>query len=254
MANANAIVEQLKELGLRHGEKAAVAIASMVFLVCVGMAATQKSIETTPDQVKKAAQLSESNLTRTEKRETIIDKLAEKGIKDSDFAKVVDEQVKTTLVADNYKAAREWVTPEPGAGLIRDTPTLIAVTELYAYPGRGGILVFDLDDNGNRIPDKDAGKDAAPAPRRRRKRPAGGMGGMMGGMGGVAKKKGKSRAEIEREEKEERALQERRLQGQVGRRERSRRGESQGRERCRARRTHEGSDKGLSMGRHYRRA
>ena len=162
MANANAIVEQLKELGLRHGEKAGVAIASMVFLVCVGMAATQKSIDTSPDQVKKAAELSQSNLTRTEKRETIIEKLAEKGIKDSDFAKVVDEQVKTALVADNYKAAREWVTPEPGAGLIRDTPTLIAVTELYAYPGRGGILVFDLDENGNRIPDNGCGQGGRP--------------------------------------------------------------------------------------------
>lgn len=215
MANANAIVEQLKELGLRHGEKAGVAIASMVFLVCVGMAATQKSIETSPDQVKKAAEQSQSNLTRTEKRETIIDKLAEKGIKDSDFAKVVDEQVKTELVADNYKVAREWVTSEPGAGVIRDTPVLIAVTELYAYPGRGGILVFDLDENGNRIPDKDAGKEATPERRRRRRRPAAGMGGMMGGMGGAPKKKGKSRAEIEREEKEERARQEHQLQAKL---------------------------------------
>jgi hypothetical protein len=214
MANANAIVEQLKELGLRHGEKAGVAIASMVFLVCVGMAATQKSIDTSPDQVKKAAELSQSNLTRTEKRETIIDKLAEKGIKDSDFAKVVDEQVKTALVSDNYKAAREWVTPEPGAGLIRDQPILITVTELYAYPGRGGILLFDLDENGNRIPDKDAGKEAAPeARRRRRRRPAGGMAGMMGG--GAPKKKGKSRAEIEREEKEDRLRRERQLQNKL---------------------------------------
>jgi hypothetical protein len=210
MANANAIVEQLKELGLRHGEKAGVAIASMVFLVCVGMAATQKSIDTSPDQVKKAAELSQSNLTRTEKREIIIDKLAEKGIKDSDFAKVVDEQVKTALVSDNYKAAREWVTPEPGAGLIRDQPTLITVTELYAYPGRGGILVFDLDENGNRIPDKDAGKEAAPGTRRRRRRPAGALGGITGG--GAPKKKGKSRAEIEREDKEDRLRKERQLQ------------------------------------------
>ena len=159
MANANAIVEQLKELGLRHGEKAGVAIASMAFFVCVGMAANQKTIDTTPEQIKKAAQQSESNLNRPEKRETIIEKLAEKGIKDSDFAKVVDEQVKTALVADNYKAAREWVTPEPGAGLIRDTPTLIAVTELYAYPGRGGLLVYELDEKGNRIPDTDKDKD-----------------------------------------------------------------------------------------------
>ena len=57
------------------------------------------------------------------------------------------------LVADNYKPDREWVTPEPGAGLIRDTPVLIAPTELYAYPGRGGALVYDLDENGNRKPD-----------------------------------------------------------------------------------------------------
>ncbi len=62
-----------RNLVLRHGEKAGVAIASMVFLVCVGMAASQKTIETTPDQVKKAAQLSESNITRLEKRETIIE-------------------------------------------------------------------------------------------------------------------------------------------------------------------------------------
>ena len=57
------------------------------------------------------------------------------------------------LVADNYKPDREWVTPEPGAGLLRDTPVLIAPTELYAYPGRGGALVYDLDENGNRKPE-----------------------------------------------------------------------------------------------------
>ena len=217
MANANAIVEQLKELGLRHGEKAGVAIASMVFLLCVTMAATQKSIETSPDQVKKSADLSQSNLTRTEKRETIIEKLSEKGIKDSDFAKVVDEQVKLALVSDNYKAAREWVTPEPGAGLIRDTPVLITVTELYAYPGRGGILLFALDENGERIPDPDAGKDVSPEQRRRRRRraPPGGMAGRGGMGGGAPKKRGKSQAEIQRLEKEEQARKERQLRGKL---------------------------------------
>ena len=163
MANANAIVEQMKDLGLRHGEKAGVAIASMAFFVCVGMAANQKTIDTTPEKIKQAAQASESNLSRQDKRETIIERLAKDGIKDSDFAKVVDEQVKTALVPDDFKAAREWVTPEPGAGLIRDTPTLIAVTELYAYPGRGGLLVYELDKDGNRIPETDKDKvKAAP--------------------------------------------------------------------------------------------
>ena len=133
-----------------------------------------------PSKIKKAAQQSESNLNRPEKRETIIEKLAEKGIKDSDFAKVVDEQVKTALVADNYKAAREWVTPEPGAGLIRDTPALIAVTELYAYPGRGGLLVYELDE---RRKPHSGHRQGQSRQRSRRRRVAGGRaGGMMGGM------------------------------------------------------------------------
>ena len=220
MANANAIVDQLKELGLRHGEKAGVALASTVFIVCVAMAARQETIATSPDQIKKAAQLSESNLNRPEKRETIIEKLAEKGIKDSDFAKVVDEQVKTALVPENYKSARGWVTPEPGAGLIRDQPTLIAVTELYAYPGRGGLLVYELDKEGNRIPDPDKGKAQPEAKRRRRRRPP--AGGMMGGggggmMGGAPKKKKrtKSKAERDREAAVELARTEKALQGKL---------------------------------------
>ncbi len=143
----------------------------MAFFVCVGMAASQKTIDTSPEQIKKAAQASESNLNRPEKRETILERLAEKGIKDSDFSEEVEEQVKTALVADEYKPAREWVIPEPGAGLIRDTPTLIAVTELYAYPGRGGLLVYDLDENGNRIPETDKDKVKDTPTRRRRRRP-----------------------------------------------------------------------------------
>ena len=117
MANANAIVEQLKELGLRHGEKAGVAIASMAFFVCVGMAANQQTIDTSPDQIKKAAQQSQSNLSRQEKRETIIQRLEEKGIKDSEFAKVVEVQIKTALA---------WTTnmPLPCANWPLDTRTI----------------------------------------------------------------------------------------------------------------------------------
>ena len=217
MPNANAIVEQLKELGLRHGEKAGVAIASMAFFVCVGMAANQQTIDTSPDQIKKAAQQSQSNLSRQEKRETIIERLAAKGIKDSDFAEVVEKQVKTALAPNDYKAARELVTPEPGAGLIRDTPTLIAVTELYAYPGRGGILIYDLDKDGNRIPETDKDKVAEVKRRRRKKRAgAGGMmaaGGMRGGMGAPKKKARKSREDIAREAKEDEERARRKLEG-----------------------------------------
>jgi hypothetical protein len=204
---ANAFADQLKELGLRHGEKAGVAIASMIFLVCAGMAASTKTIELTPDQVKNAAKDSDKNLNRHEERETIIKNLEKQNIKDSNFAVLVEDQVKTALVPDNYKASREWVTPEPGAGLIRDVPELIAPTDLYAYPGRGGLLVYALDDKGNRIPDE--GKKDAPNQerkgRRRRRAPAGGMGGMGGMMGGAPKKKKavKSKADLLREQKEE---------------------------------------------------
>jgi hypothetical protein len=206
---ANAFADQLKGLALRHGEKAGVALASMVFLVCVGMAATQKTIDTTPDQIKKAAQASESNLNRKEERETIIKRLEEVDkITGSNFAKEVDDQAKIKLVADVYKPAREWVTPEPGAGLIRDTPKLIAPTELYAYPGRGGLLVFALDSEGKRIP-KDPNEKEPERKQRlgntRKPRPGGGMGAGMGGMmgGGARKKRVKSQVEIAREEKAE---------------------------------------------------
>ena len=189
MANTNAIVEKLKDMGLRHGEKAGVAIASGLFFLCIGLAAKKETINTTPEKIKALTSASATNIDRTEDREKIIQNLESKGIKDSDFAKVVDDQVKTALVPGDYKAAREWISLEPGAGLIRDTPTLIAVNEVYAYPGRGGFLVYALDKDGNRIPDD--GKDSSKGEeirRRRRKRRAGGMmgGGMMGGgmMGG----------------------------------------------------------------------
>jgi hypothetical protein len=212
---ANSFADQLKGLGLRHGEKLGVVIASAVFVLCVGMAATRPTIETTPDQVKKAAQASESNLNRREERDAIVKRLEDVDkITGSNFAQTVEEQTKVQLVADTYKPVREWVMLEPGAGLIRDTPKLIAPTELYAYPGRGGLLVFALDEKGERIPLKEGEEQEKPKQRLgnlRRPRQGGGMGGMMGGMAGQRKRRTKSQADIDREEKAEQARQERLL-------------------------------------------
>src|SRR5437762_10121044 len=123
---ANAFADRMKGLALRHGEKAGVALASTVFFLCVAKAAIMPSIDTSPDQIKKAAEQSESNLNRKEERETIVKRLEEVDkITDSNFAKEAEEHAKVKLVGDNYKPAREWVMPEPGAGLIRDTPKLI---------------------------------------------------------------------------------------------------------------------------------
>ncbi len=135
-------------------------------------------------------------MNRHEETDKIIQTLEAKNIKDSRFAKDVDDQVKTELDPTNYKAEREWVSTEPGAGLIRETPVLIAPSEIYAYPGRGGFLIFDTDSEGNRIPDD--GKSTQPvdtATRRRRKKVRGGMmgGGMMGGRAAVRRKPGARR-------------------------------------------------------------
>jgi hypothetical protein len=217
MANANAIADKLKDAGLRHGEKLGVAIASALFVFCIFVAAKKETINTDPDKIKAETKQSESNLNRHEETDKIIQTLEAQNIKDSRFAKDVDDQVKTELDPTDYKAVREWVSTEPGAGLIRETPVLIAPSEIYAYPGRGGFLIFDTDSEGNRLPDDGKGTQPVDAPsRRRRKKAAGGMmgGGMMGG-GGARRKKGSSGAEIARQEKEAADLANKRLKGKM---------------------------------------
>jgi hypothetical protein len=202
---AHPIVEKLKDFGLRYGDKVAVGLTSGLFVLCLGAALAKKSIELKPEEVKKAAEQADSNLNRHQAREDIIKDLENGGIKPTEFAKEAEEAAKTVLLADNYKTQRELVIPEPGAGLIRDTPTLIAPTELYAYPGRGGALVYDLDENGNRKPETE--KKEAPKQerrvRRRRRAATGGMASMMGSMGRrrAPRAARKSQAEIEREQK-----------------------------------------------------
>ena len=53
-------------------------------------------------------------------------------------------------------------------------PELIAASELYAYPGRGGVLMFELDENGNRTPEEAKPVDEATKTRRVQKAGRGG--------------------------------------------------------------------------------
>lgn len=219
MASGNATVDKLADIGLRHGEKAGVALAVMVFILCVGAALSQPPIGTTPEKVKSAAEAASTNLARNEDQDTILKRLEEKEkIKPTDFAVKVEEQIKVKLTGDTYKPQREWVTPEPGAGLIRDQPKLIAPGELYAYPGRGGLLVYALDEEGERIHAKEGEETEKKGQRygnTRSRRSKGAMGGMMGGAMGKRKKARKSPEEIAREEEEERKLKQKRLSGQI---------------------------------------
>ncbi|OJW15597.1 MAG: hypothetical protein BGO49_15190 [Planctomycetales bacterium 71-10] len=215
---ANAAVDKLKNFGLRFGDKIAVALASVIFFLCLFKAVSRPTIDVQPEQIKKAAEQSDSNLRRKVPTEEIVNTLVEQGIKTSDFAKEAEESAKMVLVAADFKPRQEWVMPEPGAGLIRDQPTLIAVDDVYAYPGRGAALVYALDAEGKRIVEtepKEPPKSQTFSRGKKRRRGSGsmmgsmmgmGMGmGMEGGMGGVPQtpeEKKKAQAELERRRKE----------------------------------------------------
>lgn len=219
---ANAAAEKLKNFGLRFGDKIAVALASVIFFLCLFKAVSRPTIDVQPEQIKKAAEQSDSNLRRKVPTEEIVTTLVEQGIKTSDFAKEAEESAKMILVAADFKPRQEWVTPEPGAGLIRDQPTLIAATDVYAYPGRGAALVYALDAEGKRIIEtepKEPPKSQTFSRGRRRRGSDSMMGssmmgmgmgmGMEGGMGGAPQtpaEKKKAQAEYERQKKQRQAM------------------------------------------------
>src|SRR5258705_6414569 len=148
---ANASVEKIKALGLRHGEKAVMGVTAAVCLMFLYMAATRPTIETTPEEVRKTASQAESNISRRQNNEDILKLLESENIKNPNFEKMVDEQASNKIDALAYHVTSPWSSPEPGAGLIRDTPELIAPTELIAYPRRGGVLMYQLK-HGERVP------------------------------------------------------------------------------------------------------
>ncbi|WP_422929557.1 hypothetical protein [Singulisphaera sp. PoT] len=223
---ANASAEKLKLMALRHGEKVVMALASVTCVLLLFLAISRPTIETTPEAISKAAEDANRNLNTTQNPDDILQKLEEAQIKNPNFEKMVDEQTKNVLVADNYKVANPWVTNEPGAGLIRDTPELIALSDLYAFPGRGRALVYELDENGERILDEetDATKEEN-TPQRQRSRqrtmagmmPGMGMGmGPMGGVGGGGRRRSKkSAAQIEAEEEKAYQLEKKRKERQL---------------------------------------
>jgi hypothetical protein len=168
---ANPTADKLKQLGILHGEKAGVALLVVLCLLFLFKGITHPTIETTPDQLKKAAQAAEQNLQRPQKDQDILEKLASDNIKEAGFEKIVDARISTKQDASLFAYDNSWVSPEPGAGLLREMPTLIAVNNAYAHSGRGGLVVFERDDEGNLV------VDDHPAPtvvkRKKKKRPAG---------------------------------------------------------------------------------
>ena len=154
---ANAAVDKLKNFGLRQGEKFVVGIAAAVLVAAIAILATSPTITTTPDELKKKAEQASSNLQRKQEPEAILAKIEEEGIVDPGFVQIIEKQAANTLKPSDFRPKLDWVTPEPGAGLIRDQPEIIAPTELYTFPGRGGALLYVLDEKKERIPDPTKG-------------------------------------------------------------------------------------------------
>ncbi len=208
---ANASAEKLKGLALRHGEKVGVGLTAGLCAFLLFTGATEEKIDLTPEQVKKAAEAANQNITRNQNEDDILKRLSEEWLKKPEFTALVDKQATTKLVASDFKARQPWVSPEPGAGLLRDDPVLIAVSELYAYPGRGGVLMYELDKTGERIKDDGKGADEDTKVRRgkkKKKRRGGQMGGsssMMPGMASADKPKSKEEEAKEKKELEEKA-------------------------------------------------
>ncbi|HEV3120793.1 MAG TPA: hypothetical protein VGY53_02770, partial [Isosphaeraceae bacterium] len=214
---ANAMVEKLKSVGIRHGEKAGVGLAATLFFLFLVMAIAKPTISLTADEVKGHASAADQNLNKPQSESDILSSLENEGVKNPEFAKKIDQQAVVSLDAGQFELVNPWATPEPGAGMIRDTPLLLAATDLYARAGRGGALLYALDEDGAKIVlmDSDLQKQQRRSLRRRRgRRTSGMMGGMSGGAPGYARSKSrnrKSQAEIEAEKKKDRKREQRKI-------------------------------------------
>ena len=178
---ANPTVDKLKAFGLRHGEKVAMGVTALIFGVCAYTAWSHPSIEVTPEEVVKTAKDANSNISRSMDKEKIIVELANRGVKLQDFEKKVVILQSGSVDVSKYKLPKPFVIPEPGAGLIRDMPELLAPTQLYVHSNRGAVRVVALDASGNVI-QQAAEKERKARVKTPKSRPA------MGGMGAGARK------------------------------------------------------------------
>ncbi|MBX6316542.1 MAG: hypothetical protein IRY99_27055, partial [Isosphaeraceae bacterium] len=205
---ANATVEQLKALGLKHGEKAVMGLVAAACVLMLGVALSKPTIDLTPDQVKKDAEAAEANLRQRQRPEDILAKLEQEGIKEVGFLQTVEARQAGTVSADKYQLVNSFSIPEPGAGLLHDTPELLVPYDLYAHAGRGSIRVFEHDENGKIIYEEPKTEEKS-SPFSRKKRSSYGSGGMygIGELAGVGKKSAREEeAEKRREQREQARL------------------------------------------------
>lgn len=199
MANAN--IEKLKTFGLRHGEKIVVTVVAALSVGMLATAFVTPTIQTTPADVQNAASAARTNIQRIATPEDIQNKLLADGVNESDFLAIVETNKPGAKSAGNYRLAGDFVSPEPGAGLIRDMPELVAPTNLLAHSGRGSTMMYVLDENNNRMyEDSNAPAEKKPTLPRRKRSPSSGYAGM-GGMPGTGGRQKSSKAAEEEAKK-----------------------------------------------------
>lgn len=203
---ANAQVEKLKEMGLKHGEKAVVTIVGVICLVLFYAAWTHPVIEMTPEEVQTAAQQASTHINEHQDEDKILATIQDQGIKLQGFEEIVDNRKPGNMDPTEFRLPTLMAAREPGAGLLREAPSLIAVADLRGHPGRGAINVFAIDETTGQIIMEKPKKDEPRKKGRRRRRGGSssmGSGMAMGGSGGGG---GKEKSEIEKQE--EKAKQE----------------------------------------------
>src|ERR1700682_6085123 len=98
---ANASAEKLKALGLRHGEKVVVGLAVAACIACLALAATQPTIDLTPEEVERHARSAKSTLRpkqSTKDIKDILKRIEAANIKNPHFEQMVDDKEKNALV------------------------------------------------------------------------------------------------------------------------------------------------------------
>ena len=97
---ANATVEKIKDLGLRHGEKVVVGLAAALCLVFAWQAFSRPTIDLTPEQIERSPSERPPTSTPQQDAKEIAEKLVEDGMTNPGFEKIVDLQVHSPLKAD----------------------------------------------------------------------------------------------------------------------------------------------------------
>ncbi len=172
------------DLLLRYGDKALVGIAALVLLWAMwkAVAALRQVPDVSPTELTALANNVRSRLNQSNVTPEL---LAEAGVKNPDFTGLVQElsrEVNPNLVAD----ADLFYRFLDFGGILREQPEIFAPEELYVAAGRGGLLLYELDEQGNKIPATVKKKTTRPKKRRRRasrRRVSTDDASMMGGMG-----------------------------------------------------------------------